>query len=160
MALRDAGCVCTYACDISQHARKFYSDNYQHVPDGDITKADPESLTDFEILCAGFPCQSFSLMGKRRGLEDETNGHMFNQLMRFVKSKSPCVVILENVKGLLSVDEGRVMEYITKLNAKPAENLPVYCSPVGLVLPVALWPAVSVPSTLNAFAFLVHQANE
>lgn len=113
-ALRDAGCICTYACDISKHAQDFYSANFQLSPGGDITQTEPSDLPDFDILCAGFPCQSFSVMGKRKGLEDEKTGGMFDHLMRFVRVKNPYVVILENVEGILSADEGRVMEYIQK----------------------------------------------
>lgn len=112
IALRDAGCSCAYACDISKHATDFYSTNFQHVPDGNITEVDPQNISDFDILCAGFPCQSFSLMGKRKGLNDPRNGHMFDHLMRFVIEKRPSVVILENVEGILSAEGGGVMDYI------------------------------------------------
>lgn len=112
VALKDAGCTCAYACDISKHAKDFYEANYCHTPDGDIMLTDPMDVPDFDILCAGFPCQSFSLMGKREGLKDKINGHMFDHLMRFVLAKRPSVIILENVQGILSADNGRVMDYI------------------------------------------------
>lgn len=112
VALSEAGCRCVMACDISKHARSFYEENYSMSPRGDISEIDPYEIEDFEILCAGFPCQCFSLIGNRKGFSDALNGGMFNELMRFVVAKLPQVIILENVEGLLKHDNGEAMKYI------------------------------------------------
>lgn len=112
LALSEAGCRCIMACDISKHAQSFYVENYSMAPLGDIAEIDPHHLEDFEILCAGFPCQSFSTMGNRKGFADEANGGMFSELMRFVVAKCPQVVLLENVEGLLKQDNGHAIKYI------------------------------------------------
>ena len=72
----------------------------------DITTVDPSDLPDAEVYCFGFPCQAFSLAGKRRGFED-TRGTLFFEVMRLVKERKPALLFAENVKGLLSHDNGR-----------------------------------------------------
>lgn len=78
---------------------------------GDCTKIDPETLPDFDLLCGGFPCQTFSIAGKRLGFED-TRGTLFFDIARIAKSKRPRIIFLENVKGLLSHDSGRTFAVI------------------------------------------------
>jgi DNA (cytosine-5)-methyltransferase 1 len=78
---------------------------------GDCTKINPKELPDFEILVGGFPCQSFSIAGKRLGFED-TRGTLFFDIARIAKSKRPRIIFLENVKGLLSHDKGRTFAII------------------------------------------------
>lgn len=78
---------------------------------GDITKLDPTTLPDFDLLCGGFPCQAFSIAGKRAGFED-TRGTLIYDVLRIVKEKHPRLVLLENVKGLISHDNGRTFKTI------------------------------------------------
>lgn len=100
------------ACEIDKYARSVYS---KHFPDvsvwEDATKINPEDLPDFEMLCAGFPCQAFSLAGRRLGFED-TRGTLFYEIARIAKEKRPRIIFLENVKGLLYHDEGRTLTTI------------------------------------------------
>jgi DNA (cytosine-5)-methyltransferase 1 len=104
------------ACDIEEICRKTYNANYGLQPFGDIVDIDPSTIEHYDILCAGFPCQPWSNIGKHKGLNDE-RGSMFEQVMKFVSINKPKVVILENVKGLLSHDGGKsFLKMIDKLS--------------------------------------------
>jgi len=78
---------------------------------GDCTKINPEELPDFDMLCGGFPCQAFSIAGKRRGFE-ESRGTLFFDIARILKVKKPKIVLLENVKGLLNHEKGETFKVI------------------------------------------------
>src|SRR3989344_4219723 len=84
---------------------------------GDITKIKPNKLPDFDLLVGGFPCQAFSIAGKRKGFED-TRGTLFFDIARILRSKKPRLVLLENVKGLLSHDNGDTFKTIISTLAK------------------------------------------
>ena len=90
--------------------------NYGEVPFGDITKESTKSYIpdDFDILCAGFPCQSFSLAGKRLGFE-ETRGTLFFDVAEIIRRKRPKAFFLENVKGLLIHDKGKTIQAILNI---------------------------------------------
>lgn len=98
---------CIGYCEVDKNAVQIYDKNFgeSHQPT-DARKLDAGSLPDFDLLCAGFPCQSFSLAGKRRGLQD-TRGTLFFEIARIAEVRRPRLLLLENVKGLLSHDEGR-----------------------------------------------------
>ena len=116
IALEREGFTCIGFCEIDKWARKLYKAYYnvrEEEEYEDATKINPEDLPDFDILCAGFPCQAFSIAGKRRGFED-TRGTLFFEIARIAKVKRPTYLLLENVKGLLSHDEGRTFEIILK----------------------------------------------
>lgn len=116
-ALASLGGNCVVASDWDKFARQTYEANYGIVPEGDITKLDAAGLPDFDVLCAGFPCQPFSRAGKEMGFQDETQGNLFFELVRIIEAKQPLVLFLENVKGLLSHDKGdtwRVIESTLK----------------------------------------------
>ena len=83
----------------------------EHKNYGDITKINPETLPDFDFLCGGFPCQAFSIAGKRLGFND-TRGTLFFDIARVIREKQPRFFLLENVKGLLSHDNGRTFKTI------------------------------------------------
>jgi len=108
------GFECVFACDIDERVRRIYEANHGVMPEGDITKVDPAGLPDFDVVCAGFPCQSFSIAGLRRGFGDE-RGNLFYDVLRFVDAKKPRVVILENVKNLRGHDGGRTYSTIRRL---------------------------------------------
>jgi DNA (cytosine-5)-methyltransferase 1 len=91
-----------------------YEKNFGDNPFCDVTKIEPKTLPDFDILLAGFPCQAFSIAGKRGGFED-TRGTLFFDVARIIKEKQPKAFLLENVKGLVSHDKGRTFKTI--LNA-------------------------------------------
>lgn len=100
--------------EINKYAIEFYNNVFEGETNyGDATKIETSTLPDFDLLCAGFPCQSFSVAGKRRGFND-TRGTMFFEVLRVLKDKRPRYFILENVKGLLSHDNGQTFKIILK----------------------------------------------
>ena len=106
---RSASCI-GYS-EINKYAIKIYEKHFKHKNYGDITRIKAEELPDFDFLCGGFPCQSFSIAGKRGGFND-TRGILFFDIARIIKAKQPRLLLLENVKGLLSHDEGRTFRTI------------------------------------------------
>lgn len=109
---RDTVPVCVGYSEIDKYAIQIYQKHYPtHKNYGDITKINEKALPEFDILFGGFPCQSFSIAGKRRGFED-TRGTLFFDICRIAKEKQPRLIFLENVKGLLSHDEGRTFTTI------------------------------------------------
>ncbi len=112
---RAGGYECIGHCEIDEHADKAYRAIHNvkesEVYYQDATKIDPNTMPDFELLCAGFPCQSFSIAGKRRGFED-ARGTLFFDIARVVAAKRPAYLLLENVPGLLSHDKGRTFTTI------------------------------------------------
>lgn len=103
---------CVFACDIDTGIQKLYKENYNIEPKGDITKIDIDSIPDFDILCAGFPCQPFSLAGKKEGFSDKEKGNLFYNILNIINKKNPKQIILENVKNLLSIDKGKTFNTI------------------------------------------------
>ena len=109
-ALENLGCECAGYSEIDKHAIKLYSAWYNDECNfGDITKIEAEKLPDFELLVGGFPCQAFSVAGKRGGFND-TRGTIFFDFARIMKAKKPKFAIFENVKGLLNHEGGRTFE--------------------------------------------------
>ena len=98
--------TCIGYSEIDKYAIKIYEKHFNHKNFGDITKINAEELPDFELVIGGFPCQSFSIAGKRGGFND-TRGTLFFDIARILKAKRPRLLLLENVKGLLSHDKGR-----------------------------------------------------
>jgi DNA (cytosine-5)-methyltransferase 1 len=112
LALRNQGHEIIGACEIDKYARSVYAKQFPGVPiHNDATNLHAQSLPHFDVLCAGFPCQAFSIAGKRRGFED-TRGSLFFEIARVAKEKKPPYLILENVKGLLSHDKGQTFRTI------------------------------------------------
>lgn len=103
--------VCIGYSEIDKYAVQIYSKHFNHTNYGDITKIIADELPDFDLLCGGFPCQSFSIAGKRGGFAD-TRGTLFFDIARLLKVKRPRLLLLENVKGLLSHDNGRTFKII------------------------------------------------
>jgi DNA (cytosine-5)-methyltransferase 1 len=97
---------CVGYSEIDRHAIKTYESHFGHTNYGDCTTIEPAGLPDFGLLVGGFPCQAFSVAGKRRGFE-EARGTLFFDIARVLKDKRPGHFILENVKGLLSHDAGK-----------------------------------------------------
>ena len=103
---------CVLACDIEEGARKIYEANYHLKPHGDIRKLDIPNMPDFDILCAGFPCQPFSIAGNGEGFKDTEKGNLFYDILNIIDGKNPKMCLLENVKNLKTHDEGRTYETI------------------------------------------------
>ena len=115
---------CVFACDIDKECRKIYQQNYGLLPAEDITKVDEKMLPDFDVICAGFPCQSFSQAGKKLSLEDK-RGLLFEHILRIAKEKKPRFMFLENVKHIKKIDDGKVFEYILKRIKETGYNVQV-----------------------------------
>jgi len=103
---------CVLACDIDDGARRIYEANYGLKPEGDIRKIDLATMPDFEIICAGFPCQPFSIAGKQEGFKDEVKGNLFYDILKIIDAKNPPMCILENVKNLETHDNGNTYKTI------------------------------------------------
>lgn len=104
--------VCIGFSEIDKYAIQIYQKQFpNHKNYGDITKIDTQDLPDFELLVGGFPCQSFSIAGKRGGFND-TRGTLFFEIARIAREKQPRLLLLENVKGLLSHDKWRTFHTI------------------------------------------------
>ncbi len=101
-----------FACEIDKYARMTYQANHEvKIMYEDLTKIDYKELPDVNLFVAGFPCQSFSIAGKRLGFDD-TRGTIFFHILEYLKTKKPDMFILENVKGLLSHDKGKTFDVI------------------------------------------------
>ena len=98
---------CIGYSEIDKYATSIYQKHFpNHINYGDITTINAEELPDFDLLVGGFPCQAFSIAGKRGGFED-TRGTLFFDLARILRAKQPRLFVFENVKGLLSHDGGK-----------------------------------------------------
>lgn len=128
------GFKCVMASDIYKPAKENYKKNYNIDVLDDICDIEPSSIEPYDILCAGFPCQPFSQAGHHKGFND-SRGTMFSQVMRFVKTNIPKVVILENVQALLNHDKGKSFAKI-KEELENEEYIVVYkvlkCSDYGI----------------------------
>lgn len=103
---------CVLACDIDDGVLKIYKANYGLEPKADIRKLEIAKIPDFEILCAGFPCQPFSIAGNGEGFADTTKGNLFFDILKIVDAKKPLMCILENVKNLKTHDGGNTYQTI------------------------------------------------
>lgn len=114
IAMQELGGKCVYSSEFDAQAQRTYFANYGEMPFGDITKESTKSFIpdEFDILCGGFPCQSFSLAGKRLGFEDETRGTLFFEIEEILRRKQPKAFFLENVKGLMIHKGGKTIKTI------------------------------------------------
>lgn len=113
LAMQNLGGKCIYSSEWDKEAKKTYKANFGETPFGDITKESTKSYIpdNFDVLCAGFPCQAFSIAGKRGGFED-TRGTLFFDVAEIIKRKKPKAIFLENVKGLVTHDNGKTLDVI------------------------------------------------
>ena len=111
LALESLGAECVYSSDWDIPVQEVYFNNFGERPDGDITKVNEKDIPDHDILCAGFPCQAFSISGRQRGFED-SRGTLFFDVARIVKEKRPKVVFMENVKNFAAHDGGKTLEVV------------------------------------------------
>lgn len=137
-AMTSLGGKCVFASDIDEDCRKTYEANYGIKPAGDITKIEAEDIPAHDVLCGGFPCQSFSKAGKRLGFEDETKGTLFFDICRILEYHKPKYVLLENVRNLASHDHGNTWRVIHNKLEELGYNLlpePVIFSPHYIGIP-------------------------
>ncbi len=113
LALQNLGGKCVFTSEWDENAKKTYRANFGETPFGDITKQYTKDYIpdDFDVLCAGFPCQAFSIAGKRGGFDD-TRGTLFFDVAEIIKKKKPKAIFLENVKGLINHDKGKTLATI------------------------------------------------
>ena len=114
LALESFGAKCVYSNEWDKYAQEVYEMNFGEMPEGDITLVDENSIPDHDILCAGFPCQAFSISGKQKGFED-SRGTLFFDVARIVKAKNPKVVFMENVKNFASHDNGNTLKIVRNI---------------------------------------------
>ena len=111
VALEVRGHQCVFSSEIDHHAKEAYKSNFGEYPAGDITQIDAADIPAHDVLCAGLPCQSFSISGKQGGVKDP-RGRLFFEVLRIAEYHQPKVLLLENVKNILSIDSGDVMRMI------------------------------------------------
>lgn len=105
---------CVMACDIDEGVRNIYNENYGIMPESDINKINISDIPDFDILCAGFPCQPFSIAGKQKGFADENRGNLFYRILEIIDAKQPQTLMLENVKNLHTIHKGETFKVIKR----------------------------------------------
>ncbi|WP_297207564.1 DNA cytosine methyltransferase [uncultured Brachyspira sp.] len=114
IALESLGAKCVYSNEIDKFAKEAYYNNFGELPDDDITKVDEKSIPNHDILCAGFPCQAFSISGKQKGFNDN-RGNLFFDIARILKYQKTKVVFMENVKNIVNHDNGKTLNTIKKI---------------------------------------------
>ncbi|MEJ8817404.1 DNA cytosine methyltransferase [Lacibacter sp. H407] len=113
LAMQNLGGECVFSSEWDKEAQKTYYANFGEIPFGDITKEETKKWIpkEFDVLCAGFPCQAFSIAGKRGGFND-TRGTLFYDVAEIIRRHKPKAIFLENVKGLVSHDKRKTLETI------------------------------------------------
>lgn len=114
LAFEAQGGRCVFSSEFDEDACKTYEANFGEHPAGDITKINARDIPDFDILLAGFPCQAFSIIGKKEGFANETCGTLFFEIERILKEKKPKAFLLENVKNLTAHDGGNTFKTIMR----------------------------------------------
>jgi len=113
LPLENRGYECVFSSDIDKHVRDSYLVNFGEMPKGDITQIKASEIPKHDLLCAGFPCQSFSISGKQGGISD-SRGALFYEILRIAEYHKPSVLLLENVKNILTINNGNVIKTIVK----------------------------------------------
>jgi DNA (cytosine-5-)-methyltransferase len=112
IAMEKIGGECVFSSDNNIEVCKVYEENFGDNPYSDITEVSEKDIPQFDVLCAGFPCQPFSIAGKRMGFND-SRGTMFFEVARIIKHNKPKIAFLENVSGIVSHDSGKTIKVIT-----------------------------------------------
>lgn len=116
IAMEDLGGTCVFSSEKDPKAASVYFQNFGDIPQSDICELDPsnhDELPDFDIMLAGFPCQAFSKAGLEKGFKDR-RGRMFEHVARIIRERRPKAFLLENVKGLQSLEHGSLLGYILR----------------------------------------------
>ena len=130
-----AGCECVFSCDYDKYAQKTYEANFGDTPFGNIHSLDLDTIPYHDILCAGFPCQPFSIagvskknsLGRKHGFDDEKQGNLFFVLADIIAKHRPAAFVLENVKNLKSHDKGRTFNVIYRTLTEILGYTVFYC---------------------------------
>lgn len=112
LAFEAAGCECAFTSEWDKYSQQTYKSNFATDPFGDITKIKEQDIPAFDILTAGFPCQPFSTIGKREGFAHKTQGTLFYDVARIIAHHKPRAILLENVPGLMTHDNGKTITTI------------------------------------------------
>lgn len=112
LAMESNGIDCVFSSDIDKYAQETYKANFNEIPIGDIKAVEAKDIPPFEMLTAGFPCQPFSYAGEKAGFKDETRGTLFFDICRILEYHKPPMVFLENVKGLVSHNNGETLSIV------------------------------------------------
>lgn len=112
LGFESVGGRCVFSSEFDEDACKTYETNFGEYPAGDITKIDASEIPDFDILLGGFPCQAFSIIGKKEGFANETCGTLFFEIERILAEKRPKAFMLENVRNLTAHDGGNTYHII------------------------------------------------
>ena len=112
-ALESFGCKCVFSSEWDKYCQESYKINFNDDARGDITQIDEKEIPNFDVLCAGFPCQPFSISGKQKGFND-TRGTLFFDIVRIVNYHQPKIIFLENVKNLKAHNGGATFEVISR----------------------------------------------
>lgn len=124
LAFQEIGGKCVFSSEIDTFAKCTYEANFGEVPFGDIQSIDEGDIPDHDVLVGGFPCQAFSIAGKRKGF-DEARGTLFFEIARILDAKRPRYLLLENVKGLRNHKGGETLRVILKiLRDSPGYTVP------------------------------------
>ncbi|MBS1918472.1 MAG: DNA (cytosine-5-)-methyltransferase [Bacteroidetes bacterium] len=125
LAMQSLGGKCVFSSEYDKYAQQTYYANFGEIPFGDITKSETKSFIPkkFDILCAGFPCQPFSIagvakknsLGRKHGFEDVKQGNLFFHIAEIIKEHRPKAFFLENVKNLVSHDKGNTFKVIKNI---------------------------------------------
>ena len=117
---------CVFSSEFDKYAAQTYFENFGHSPYGDITKINIDDIPKHDLLLAGFPCQPFSLGGKRKGFRD-TRGTLFFNIEKILEARKPKAFLLENVRGLVNHDKGKTFEIIKDaLSSKEKLNYNIF----------------------------------
>ena len=114
IALESFGLKCIFSLEWDKYAQKTYNANFEEIPHGDITKIKENEVPPHDVLCAGFPCQAFSISGKQKGFED-TRGTLFFDIARIVRYHKPKILFLENVKNFEKHDKGKTLKTVLRI---------------------------------------------
>lgn len=114
VAMRRLGHKCVFAAEIDPELRTLYGRNFGLDAAGDVREVDVNAIPEFDVLCAGFPCQPFSKAGPQKGLECEKNGDLAPLIIRWLQTRRPSYFILENVPNLLRHDQGRTWRWLSR----------------------------------------------
>ncbi len=123
LGFEHVGGKCVFSSEFDEDACITYEANFGEHPSGDITKIDAKDIPEFDILLGGFPCQAFSIIGKKEGFNDDTRGTLFFEIERILAEKKPPAFMLENVRNLTAHDKGNTFKVIIKHLEKLGYNV-------------------------------------
>lgn len=125
LGFEQSGFEIVYSNDVDSYACQTYRANFGEIDERDIREVDPKSLPRFDVLLAGFPCQPFSMIGKRDGLKD-SRGQLFNEVVKILNVRKPRAFVLENVKNLLKHNKGETYKIIKSALESAGSGYTVY----------------------------------